>query len=191
MAAHPLLGRCWSGSAPAHVDVPRGGRDRALVRRAARPGQRRAHRGRGDRAAAVPAVPRVAGREPRLALRGDRQRRPAPCSSSRSCCGGSATTRGPGPHRLRSTGRRAGEHKAPLPCNPARMAVDALRVASRRGVFWLLVGSFAVCGASTNGLVGTHFIPAAHDHGMPQTAARRSSRWSGSSTSSGRSSRAG
>ncbi len=55
--------------------------------------------------------------------------------------------------------------------NPARMAVDSLRVASRRGVFWLLVGSFAVCGASTNGLVGTHFIPAAHDHGMPQTTA--------------------
>jgi predicted MFS family arabinose efflux permease len=58
-----------------------------------------------------------------------------------------------------------------LPYNPARMAIDSLRVASRRGVFWLLVGSFAVCGASTNGLVGTHFIPAAHDHGMPQTAA--------------------
>jgi len=61
--------------------------------------------------------------------------------------------------------------KAPLPYNPARMAVDGLRIASRRGVFWLLVGSFAVCGASTNGLVGTHFIPAAHDHGMPQTTA--------------------
>jgi len=61
--------------------------------------------------------------------------------------------------------------KAPLPYNPARMAVDGLRIASRRGVFWLLVGSFAVCGASTNGLVGTHFIPAAHDHGLPQTTA--------------------
>ena len=30
---------------------------------------------------------------------------------------------------------------------------------------------FAICGASTNGLIGTHFIPAAHDHGMPQTTA--------------------
>lgn len=55
--------------------------------------------------------------------------------------------------------------------NPARAAVVALRDASRHGVFWLLVGSFAVCGATTNGLVGTHFIPAAHDHGMPQTTA--------------------
>ncbi|MEP6650986.1 MAG: MFS transporter [Lapillicoccus sp.] len=61
--------------------------------------------------------------------------------------------------------------KVALPYNPARMAIDSLRVASRRGVFWLLVGSFAVCGASTNGLVGTHFIPAAHDHGLAQTTA--------------------
>jgi predicted MFS family arabinose efflux permease len=61
--------------------------------------------------------------------------------------------------------------RAPLPYNPARMALTSLRDASRSGVFWLLVGSFAVCGASTNGLVGTHFIPAAHDHGLPQTAA--------------------
>ncbi|MEO7061104.1 MAG: MFS transporter [Lapillicoccus sp.] len=55
--------------------------------------------------------------------------------------------------------------------NPALVAVRTLREASRHGVFWLLVGSFAVCGMSTNGLVGTHFIPAAHDHGMPMTTA--------------------
>jgi predicted MFS family arabinose efflux permease len=35
----------------------------------------------------------------------------------------------------------------------------------------LLAGSFFVCGASTNGLIGTHFIPAAHDHGMTEVAA--------------------
>ncbi|MEV7687134.1 MFS transporter [Streptomyces bungoensis] len=39
------------------------------------------------------------------------------------------------------------------------------------GPFWLLAGTFAICGASTNGLVQTHFVPAAHDHGMPVTAA--------------------
>lgn len=54
---------------------------------------------------------------------------------------------------------------------PARAAVDALRHASHRPAFWLLVGGFAICGATTNGLVGTHFIPAAHDHGMGQTTA--------------------
>ena len=45
------------------------------------------------------------------------------------------------------------------------------RDASRTGAFWLLAGSFAICGATTNGLIGTHFIPAAHDHGMPGTTA--------------------
>ena len=53
----------------------------------------------------------------------------------------------------------------------ARRATTALRDAARTGTFWLLAGSFAICGATTNGLIGTHFIPAAHDHGMPQTTA--------------------
>jgi predicted MFS family arabinose efflux permease len=53
----------------------------------------------------------------------------------------------------------------------ARRAATALRDAARTGTFWLLAGAFAICGATTNGLVGTHFIPAAHDHGMPQTTA--------------------
>jgi predicted MFS family arabinose efflux permease len=37
--------------------------------------------------------------------------------------------------------------------------------------FWLLAGGFAICGASTNGLIATHFVPAAHDHGMATTTA--------------------
>nr|WP_240687019.1 MFS transporter [Amycolatopsis suaedae] len=53
----------------------------------------------------------------------------------------------------------------------ALRALRTLRDAARRPVFWLLAGGFAICGASTNGLVGTHFVPAAHDHGMPSTTA--------------------
>lgn len=53
----------------------------------------------------------------------------------------------------------------------ARRALTVLRTASRTGTFWLLVGGFAICGASTNGLIATHFVPAAHDHGMPETTA--------------------
>ena len=53
----------------------------------------------------------------------------------------------------------------------ATRALNVLRTAGRTPTFWLLVGGFAICGASTNGLVGTHFIPAAHDHGMPETTA--------------------
>ncbi|MEU6391836.1 MFS transporter [Streptomyces sp. NPDC046939] len=53
----------------------------------------------------------------------------------------------------------------------ARRAVTVLVRAARTGPFWLLAGTFAICGASTNGLVKTHFVPAAHDHGMPVPAA--------------------
>ncbi|MEV6522955.1 MFS transporter [Longispora sp. NPDC051575] len=57
------------------------------------------------------------------------------------------------------------------PGGAARRAVGALRTAARTRSFWFLAGGFAICGASTNGLVGTHFIPAAHDHGMAETTA--------------------
>ncbi|MGN9779271.1 MFS transporter [Micromonospora sp. H33] len=53
----------------------------------------------------------------------------------------------------------------------AARAVSVLAQAARTRPFWLLAGGFAICGATTNGLVGTHFVPAAHDHGMPQTTA--------------------
>lgn len=53
----------------------------------------------------------------------------------------------------------------------ATLALRTLRDAARVPVFWLLTGTFAICGMSTNGLVGTHFIPAAHDHGMSQPVA--------------------
>jgi MFS family permease len=50
-------------------------------------------------------------------------------------------------------------------------ALRVLRTAAGTRPFWLLAGSFAICGATTNGLVGTHFIPAAGDHGMVETTA--------------------
>ncbi|MEU7025208.1 MFS transporter [Streptomyces sp. NPDC046275] len=62
------------------------------------------------------------------------------------------------------------EKPAPV-TGAARRAVTVLFRAARTGPFWLLAGTFAICGASTNGLVKTHFVPAAHDHGMPVTAA--------------------
>ena len=51
------------------------------------------------------------------------------------------------------------------------LAIDTLKQSSQRKDFWYLFGSFFVCGLSTSGLIGTHFIPAAHDHGMPTTLA--------------------
>jgi sugar phosphate permease len=55
--------------------------------------------------------------------------------------------------------------------NPFVAALSALRMASRSREFWILAGSFFVCGASTNGLVGTHLIPACMDHGIPAVQA--------------------
>ena len=52
-----------------------------------------------------------------------------------------------------------------------QLAIDTAVQSSKSRDFWILFGTFFVCGLSTNGLIGTHFIPAAHDHGMPTTVA--------------------
>ncbi len=44
-----------------------------------------------------------------------------------------------------------------------------LRDAARTRVFWILFGTFFICGASTNGLVQTHLIPMCADFGIPAT----------------------
>jgi predicted MFS family arabinose efflux permease len=59
----------------------------------------------------------------------------------------------------------------PVVPGAARRAVQVLCGAVRTGGFWLLAATFAICGASTNGIMWTHFTPAAHDHGMPATVA--------------------
>jgi len=50
-------------------------------------------------------------------------------------------------------------------------ALEGLAFAARHRSFWALAIAFAICGATTNGLIGIHFIPSAHDHGMPTTTA--------------------
>ncbi len=55
--------------------------------------------------------------------------------------------------------------------NAAVRALRVLRRASKVRTFWAVAAGFAICGATTNGLIGTHFIPSAHDHGMPETTA--------------------
>ena len=66
---------------------------------------------------------------------------------------------------LRRYGQRDDAQSAavrPLP------PVGALAVAVRSPAFWVLAGTFFICGASTNGLIGTHLIAACHDFGIPQ-----------------------
>jgi sugar phosphate permease len=57
------------------------------------------------------------------------------------------------------------------PGNPVRVAFAALGTGLRSRDFWLLAGSFFVCGASTNGLIGTHLVAACSDKGMSEVAA--------------------
>ncbi len=73
---------------------------------------------------------------------------------------------------LRAYGERgdgpAGESSR---ANPIATAFRILGRAGRSRDFWLLAGSFFVCGLSTNGLIGTHLISACLDHGIPEVRA--------------------
>jgi MFS family permease len=46
-----------------------------------------------------------------------------------------------------------------------------LREAARSRDFWLLAGSFFICGYTSNGLIGTHLIPHAVEHGFTEVTA--------------------
>jgi predicted MFS family arabinose efflux permease len=65
--------------------------------------------------------------------------------------------------------RRYGQEADTRSIVPAALApFAALGMAMRSRAFWMLAGTFFVCGASTNGLIGTHLIAACHDYGIPQ-----------------------
>jgi sugar phosphate permease len=52
--------------------------------------------------------------------------------------------------------------------NPFANAFLSLAQIIRVRDFWLLSGTFFICGASTNGLIGTHLIPACLDNGISE-----------------------
>ena len=54
---------------------------------------------------------------------------------------------------------------------PIAASFGALRTASSVPMFWVLAGTFFVCGLSTNGLIQTHFIPLCHDFGIGEKQA--------------------
>jgi sugar phosphate permease len=53
----------------------------------------------------------------------------------------------------------------------SKNASITLREVLRSPTFWLLAGSFFVCGGTANGLIGTHLIPHEIDRGIPQITA--------------------
>jgi sugar phosphate permease len=94
---------------------------------------------------------------------------------------------------LRPVGDESTATAAPAPAANSIVAAafSALRDASKTRVFWILFGTFFICGASTNGLVQTHLIPMCADFGIPRPPLQVCSLPWVSSTSSERSSLAG
>jgi predicted MFS family arabinose efflux permease len=77
----------------------------------------------------------------------------------------------PGMARLGPYGAPEERPTAPSGENPFKVAFGGLAKGARSVDFWLLAGSFAVCGFSTNGLIGTHMIAYCMDHGIEEVAA--------------------
>jgi len=75
---------------------------------------------------------------------------------------------------LKPFGAAANAEPAPLPPQKTSLflaPLSALAVAVRKPVFWILAGTFFICGASTNGLVQMHLIPMCGDFGIAATSA--------------------
>jgi len=66
--------------------------------------------------------------------------------------------------------RPLGAPDGPIPA-PRRPDPGIMRRAVRTSDFWFLAGTFFICGATSNGLVGQHFIPHAVEHGFTAVAA--------------------
>jgi sugar phosphate permease len=66
-----------------------------------------------------------------------------------------------------------GDSRGPQPVpqpqgNPVATAFRVFGDGARSRDFWLIAVGYFVCGASTNGLIGTHLIPACVDHGLTE-----------------------
>ncbi|WP_044044379.1 MFS transporter [Caballeronia insecticola] len=79
------------------------------------------------------------------------------------------------PERPQSIGLKTYGESADFPApsdettnNPIAIAFSTLMSASKTKDFWLLFASFFICGASTNGYVGTHLIAMCGDYGMSE-----------------------
>ena len=78
-------------------------------------------------------------------------------------------------HVFQPFGAAADAPIAPAPAPQGNLFLapfEALAFAARKPMFWILAGSFFVCGASTNGLVQMHLIPMCGDYEIAATAAR-------------------
>jgi sugar phosphate permease len=82
----------------------------------------------------------------------------------------------PGELGLRAYGEKNPAQESPAPEPSTAVAGgggdgNVVLRAFRSPVFWLLSGSFFICGASSNGIIGVHFVPHSIDHGIPEVTA--------------------
>lgn len=75
------------------------------------------------------------------------------------------------PYGARQPGAARSGGVASLRGMPAKNASVTARDVLGHPTFWLLAGSFFICGGTANGLIGTHLIPHEIDHGIPQVTA--------------------
>src|SRR5882724_8936306 len=75
------------------------------------------------------------------------------------------------PYGAGQTGAASGGGAASLRGMPAKNATITAKEVVSHPTFWLLAGSFFVCGGTANGLIGTHLIPHEIEIGIPQIAA--------------------
>lgn len=70
-----------------------------------------------------------------------------------------------------NTGEQSIQPKQKSTDNPFKMVWDSLLEGSKSKAFWLLAGSFFICGLSTTGLIGTHFVGYCMSFGIPMVLA--------------------
>ena len=72
----------------------------------------------------------------------------------------------------------SGRSPDPIPNNQypitSNRSPSVMSAAVRSSTFWLLAGTFFICGATSNGIIGTHLIPYAVECGIPAVAAASS-----------------
>ena len=73
--------------------------------------------------------------------------------------------------RASGSARSAPSARLPDDAVEAAAAPPRCREALRTRDWWLLAGSFFVCGYTSNGLIGTHLIPHAVEHGFTENVA--------------------
>ena len=169
LAALSPLGRRQRDRDGRRLRAARGDHRQPLVRRAAGPRYRDPHGEQRLGAARLPAAPGL-GRRLRLALRraprGRCRARPCPPARRRAHA---RPTRARSAPSVRSRSRMGGAGGRAARASARRSQGSGSARARGRSGFWQ--GTFFICGATTNGLVSTHLIPAAHDHGIAQVSA--------------------